>query len=319
MLPSLKLVLGGTMGALNELGSFAPDDRVDHRNTVAAITTGHPVPAEFRAAFLHSKSHMIRTHPLLDLHSRERMVTAFASNVGPIDPPIPNQPVPGGVGYGTFYTPAFKTAFDTGTELLWGAVSPAQAGGNVSSVLYITATNRASGGVEALIAYSGAGQLSFRIYDWARPEADRWAVNVPYGSLSQYLQAEAYQGQNYPVLPIWNSTARNVPGNWRNSVYLFDRMQSKWALVYQYDYIAPDASQKNGWPGSWGPIIETFQSAYSGSNPMGALGVQLRARDANSNWSAWSRLAVNEAVPRTDPVGFRQSYLDPYFNWVVTS
>ena len=40
-------------------------------------------------------------------------------------------PVPGGVGYGMFYTPAFRTNFARGTSLYWRIICPTPPGGNV--------------------------------------------------------------------------------------------------------------------------------------------------------------------------------------------
>jgi len=291
----------------------------DLRADVADMTRQRPVDAAFAAAFLHSKSHIIKTHPAFSPERRKLVMSDFLSRVGRVTPDLIHQPAPGGVGYGTFYKPDFKTAFATGTEIIWGAICPAQPGGNVNTFLYVTATNRSSSGVEALIVYDGTGQVSFQVYDWAKPDDQRWKVNIPFGSLTQYIQAQTYQGQNYPVLPIWNSTVRTTPSNWQNSVYLYDRTSSQWALVYQYDYAAPDASQKNGWVGSWGPIVETFQDLYHGTNPLGAVNVQLRALDDNGTWSQWNSLADSEADLRTDNVGFHQTYLEPDYDWVVTS
>ena len=144
-------------------------------------------------------------------------------------------------------------------------------------------------------------------------------VAFPYASLSNYIQAQPYQGTNYPVLPIWNSTQQVDTQTWRNSVLLYDRIQAKWALVYQYDYAATAASQKNGWPGSWGPIVETFQNIYTGTNAMGALNVQIRTANPAGIWSGWADLTSAQASLRADNVGFHQDFLDPNYDWLVSS
>ena len=77
-----------------------------------------------------------------------------------------------------------------------------------------------------------------------------------------------------PVLPVWNSTWAIGANQYRNQALLYNQARGGWDLVYQYDYAATDAQQKTGWIGSWAPIVETFQSLYVQTNPMGALGAQ---------------------------------------------
>jgi len=228
-------------------------------------------------------------------------------------------PAPGGVGYGTFYSPGFKSEFVNGTEIIWNAVCPAMPGGNVNNYLYITATNRSSMGVEAFIFYDGANQVAFRIYDWARPESERWQTNMPFEAITPYLQAQIYYGQLYPIISIWNATKKTGNNSWSNSVYLYDYTKSNWALIYRYDYTATDNAQKQGYVGSWGPIVETFQTLYQGTNPMGALSVSLRNADANSSWSAWGALSNLQSTLRVDNVGFHVEKLDPNFDWIISS
>jgi hypothetical protein len=307
--------------------SFLPKNRdlrsapvtADHRDRFAGSVARRPLDPAFATAFLHSKMHIARTHPAGRIEARTEALFDFAKRLGSVPASHIHQPVPGGVGYGSFYAPDYRAAFATGTDIIWSALAPAVAGGNVSNYLYATATNRSSSGVEALISYDGNGQLSFQVYDWARAAADRWQVNTPYAELNRYLAAQTYQGQTYPVLPIWNSTTRTAPGAWRNSVYLFDAAANVWALVYQFDYPTPDAAQRAGWVGSWAPIVETFQTIYAGTNPLGALGTQLRGADADGAWSDWAYLNAEMSTLRTDNVGFQQNVLDPNYDWIVTS
>jgi hypothetical protein len=97
------------------------------------------------------------------------------------------------------------------------------------------------------------------------------------------------------------------------------RQQGKWALIYQHSYASTDDAQQAQWVGSWGPIIETFQGYYTGSNPMGALGVQLRSADSTGAWGAWGQLGPDQALLRQDNVGFANQALDPYYDWIVKS
>jgi hypothetical protein len=301
---------------IDRIGSPMPFS--DYRAETSRITSRTPIDPIFRAAFLHSKIHILKTHPTLSPAQRMQLMTDFAPRLGAISAELIHQPVPGGVGYGTYFDPNFKTSFDAGTEITWNVVCPPAPGGNVNNYLYITSTNRSSLGVEALVSYSPGGQLSFMVYDWAQTSDRRWQVNLP--DLSQYFGTQTYNGQNYRILSIWNSTSRTAPQTWRNSVFLFDRQQrNDWVLVYQFDYPAADAAQKADYFGSWGPIVETFQSLFSGTNPMGALNVQLRSANPTGNWGEWSTLGASQSIVRTDNVGFHQTFLDPDFNWIITS
>jgi hypothetical protein len=80
-----------------------------------------------------------------------------------------------------------------------------------------------------------------------------------------------------------------------------------------------EGAQRAGWVGSWAPIVETFQPLYSNTNPLGALGTRLRAADVYGEWSGWADLDATMSTLRTDQVGFQQKFLDPNYDWVVTS
>jgi hypothetical protein len=141
---------------------------------------------------------------------------------------------------------------------------------------------------------------------------------MPYDKMADYLAAVTYKGVTYPVLPITNCTRKVGASLWRNVVMLYDRTHASWAVVYDYQYEASDIAQKNGWPGSWGPIIETFQSLYSGTNPLGTLDVRLRA-DPSGTWTDWVPLSNSESALRADNVGLHPKSIDPNFSWIVVS
>ena len=90
-------------------------------------------------------------------------------------------------------------------------------------------------------------------------------------------------------------------------------------LIYQFDYSATLVDQQSVWVGSWGPIVETFQSPYMGTNAMGTLNTQLISRDSNNQWGQWHSLAPSDSYIRTDNVGFHLQFIDPNYNWAVVS
>jgi hypothetical protein len=52
---------------------------------------------------------------------------------------------------------------------------------------------------------------------------------------------------------------------------------------------------------------------------MGALSTQLTSRDGNNQWGAWHFLGTADSYVRTDNVGFQLSFLDPNYNFAVSS
>jgi len=225
-------------------------------------------------------------------------------------------PAPGGVGYGFFYSDAFKSSWGRGTALTFDIICPTPPGGNINTYLYLTATNRSGMGVEAFISYNGQSDTHFRVFDWARD--DHWQTNVSLAELAPYLKTESAHGQSCQVLPVWNGTWLQG-SKWRNQILLYNHVRAGWDLVYQYDYTASDARQKIGWVGSWGPIVETFQAAYTQTQPMGALATQFVSAEENGEWGDWALLAASQANIRTDNVGFHLVFLDPNYAFAVNS
>lgn len=291
----------------------------DYRSEFAAMSYGSCPGAEQERAFIAGKLKLLRTQPSLHPADRETAASKYNSKTATLLSLEENGPVPGGVGYGMFYNSAFKTSFATGTAIGWEIVCPTLPGGNVNTWLYVTATNRSSKGVEAFAAYQGQNQFSFNIFDWARPEAERWRPPTPFSNLSAYLGTESAHGTPCQVLAVINTTYQQAPGNWINEVRLLDVHANQWHLVYQFLYQATLQDQTGDWVGSWGPIVETFQDVYSGTNPMGALRAQILSRDASGTWSQWSPLTNTQSGLRVDNKGFLPLFLDPNFSWAVRS
>jgi hypothetical protein len=295
----------------------------DVRERFAPATAATPAERAFRKAFVLSKLRLAQTHPTKNLASRDKAVKSVAERLGPHaksmlgSDALLSQPVPGGVGYGAFFTSAFKTGWGRGTSLAFDIVCPTPPGGNVNTWLYLTAMNRAALGVEAFISYNGQSNTHFRVFDWARTA--HWQTDIPLAGLANYLATRSAHGQSYQVLPVWNSTWRVSATSYRNQALLYNRVRGGWDLVYQYDYAATDTQQKTGWVGSWGPIVETFQSPYSGTFRMGALRTQLKSADNSGIWGAWTLLGAANSSIRNDGVGFHLVFLDPNYAFTVQS
>jgi hypothetical protein len=101
--------------------------------------------------------------------------------------------------------------------------------------------------------------------------------------------------------------------------WLWNQGPNQWDLIYQFDYPATPAEQQGVWVGSWGPIVETFQNPYQGTNPMGALNTQSISRDSNNQWGTWHQLGPSDSYGRTDNTGFHLLFLDANYSWAVNS
>jgi len=289
---------------------------LDRRAAFSSKILPQKTRSKLEKNFLLHKLKLLRTHPGLHPLDRSRMVEETEKRLN-ITTKV--RPVPGGVGYGMFYGVGFKTSFAMGTAISWEVVCPTVPGGSVTKTLYLTATNRSSMGVEALIAYDGNQQFSFAVFDWARPENDRWQVPMTFAELTPYLGGESTHGLNCQVIGIINSTYQQQPGQWVNEVLLLDNQQHQWHLVYQNSYQATLQDQTAGLVGSWGPIVEAFEDVYSGTSVMGALNTQILTRDSLGNWSQWTQLTSVQSVVRVDNKGFVPVFLDPNFSWSVHS
>jgi hypothetical protein len=276
--------------------------------------------------FLASKLEMLRSHPTFSPAERLEAEAAIARTLGINTVDVvraiatrkrKTPPVPGGVGYGMFYTSGFRTAFARGTSFYYEIVCPHQPGGNVNTWLYLTATNRAQKGVEAFVSYQGQNDTRFKVFDWAR--SDQWQTNIPFANLTSYLRSTVAHGWGLQVLLVWNSSFEIGVNRWRNEVLLHNRVTNGWDLVYRYDYTSTTAEQTSGWPGSWGPIVETFQNSYQNTRWLGFLNTMLIARNAAGQWGNWGVLTASQSTIRNDNLGFSPLFLDPNYSFVVRS
>lgn len=303
-------------------GTDLPGEAADEREHFADITNENPDEhSEFiKRAFVASKINMVRTHPTLDPADRVDVLSDLLRPLGQSALEMPDRldiPVPGGVGYGVFYNTPFKTNFSQGTAVYWDVICPDVPAGNVNTWLYVTAMNRAARGIEAFVSYFAQQPPRFKVFDWAR--SDHWQIDVPWSSMSNYLRTVPAHGASYQVLGIWNTTFQLSPGQWRNEAWLWNRAMARYDLSYRFDYPAMLPDQTNGFPGSWGPIVETFQPSYNGTNPLGCLATQTATRDSAGNWSPWQLVGPSQGYIRTDNVGFRPVFIDPYYAFAVKS
>jgi hypothetical protein len=292
----------------------------DRRGEFSKLTrAARTEPGDVRA-FVASKLALLRSHPEISQAEREEAEATLARAFGPRSREALDKetgPIPGGVGYGMFYTNAFRTAFARGTSFYYEIVCPHQPAGNVTTWLYLTATNRSQRGVEAFVSYNGQNDTRFKVFDWAR--SDNWQTNISFASLGDYLRGIVSHGSGLQALLVWNSTIEIGSNRWRNEVLLHNRAANRWDLTYRHDYDSTTAEQTSGFVGSWGPIVETFQSNYANLRWIGFVNTMLIPRNAAGQWGNWAVLTASQSTIRNDGQGFSPLFLDANYSFVVKS
>ena len=294
---------------------------LDRQAQFRIFTRSAPAERCSERAFLAHKLTLLRTHPGITEEKRadgEAMLARLfgAKALEAVDKKK-TEPVPGGVGYGMFYTNRFRAAFARGTSFYYEIVCPNQPGGNVNDALYLTGTNRAQKGVEAFIAYKGQDDMRFRVFDWAR--SDQWQTDIPLAKLTPHLRSTVAHGRGMQVLCVQNSSVEIGMNQWRNEVLLHNRAANLWDLIYRFDYSSTTAEQQGGFVGSWGPIVETFQNRYANTRSLGFLNTMLMSRNADGRWRNWGVLTASQSKIRNDDQGLSPLFLDPNYSLVVTS
>lgn len=234
---------------------------------------------------------------------------------------VTEAPIPGGVGYGAFYTSDFQSDFTTGTLLYYNIICPSSAGGDVDNFLYLTSTNRAAKGVEAFISYYAQENPYFKVYDWAKPESDRWQVTMSYSDLSDYLLTKTIGGASRQCVSVQNKTVQVSSTQWANYVWLYNSETETYDQIYTYTYTATLSDQRDSHYGSWGPIVETFQDTYeSNTNIVGFYHTNLKSKTtaySNSTWGDWELLTSDVSTIRNDNLGFSVVFSDPNYTFGV--
>jgi hypothetical protein len=207
-------------------------------------------------------------------------------------------PPPGGVGAGVFFNDD-ALLFSHSTEVQWYIIVSHFLGGNTRPVLYLTSSNRASKGCEALISYEQGGPAVFRVWDWAtQPDqgGSRFVIGLSYTDLSEYIFDIDIEGSPYSVLKVLNRTAESSQNTWLNEVYLLNTKvrPSAFDLVWSFEFLwTPDEAHKYF---GWGPIIETFPPYDYGTTNVLGYAETVLVQDLNPH-----RLTPANSYVRADP------------------
>jgi hypothetical protein len=229
-----------------------------------------PVLKEEERAFHESRVRLIRSGRIGE-DERKRLLERLNDvppDAGENDEPP--APTPGGVGMGVFYNNN-QLAFNNSTILHFYILAPAAGvvGGGLNYFLFLTATNRAGQGVEALLSFYRANQPRFKVYDWSKPENARYALVLQYPDFASYLDASNVDGNPVQGLYVVNSTRLLAGTTWINEVFLRNQhvAPASMDLVYSNTYTL--TSNIDQGVKFWGPIVEVFQQFNGPTNVLG--------------------------------------------------
>jgi len=189
------------------------------------------------------------------------------------------EPPPGGLGGGVSYKPD-QLLFNNETAAFYYLLVPPSLGQNVNAdLIYMTSSNRASKGCEALISYfkDRLYAAAFMIWDWStarQNDGTQFVVTMDYDELSPYRIPLAIgttadsPDSTFDAISVSNST-RWDGANWINEVYLHNHSTGIRDQIWQNSFTWPTkATDDNFW---WGPIFETFpdNAQYTSAPPLG--------------------------------------------------
>ena len=154
--------------------------------------------------------------------------------------------------------------FRASTAIYWYAVAPKILGGTSSSLVYLTASNEATRGCEALVAYDEprSGLASFRVFDWADEVAGKppWGVVLPHAEWTDYSVNVKLNDKDHAALYIANKTSHDMQkAIWCNEVFLFNGRTKTFDLLWHNAYVWNPAPNDFF---DWGPIIEPIETPY---------------------------------------------------------
>lgn len=218
-------------------------------------------------------------------------------------------PPPGGLGAGVTFRPE-QFSFKDHTAVYYYLLVPPEIGGSPSAdLLYMTSSDFASKGCEALLSFFKGESFKavFRIWDWATPEQpdkSHFVAPKPYAALGDYLIPYEIQtgGRtlNFDTIYVVSLTRRVSGDTWVNEVYLHNHKLGVRDRVWSYQFSWPTkSSDKDFW---WGPIFEVFpdNADYGSTNLLGFLetlvvqdGVEYQLTDRNSKLVAPSGNGLN--------------------------
>jgi len=205
----------------------------------------------------------------------ERRQKRLASSVAKL-----SVPPPGGLGAGVSFGQSLQH-FREETGVYFYNVAPPSIGPQPNAqLIYMTSSNSASKGCEALLSFFADQQFdcAFRIWDWAHPDVPgggKFVKNYSYAEISEYLLPYRFpleSGEELDTVCVYiaNLTRQLPSGSYQNEVYLHNHFTGTRDLMWSFQFEWPTKSTDQAfW---WGPIFETFPdpgAQYALGSPLG--------------------------------------------------
>jgi hypothetical protein len=306
--PLFKIENGKTLAFNPEKNEYIPVN--DVREETKRASQEYPPTKEEKQLFYQQKIKRVESLEIPYEQKKDLLdeLEEAAQEEEEEDPPIP-KPIPGGVGFGIFFRDE-ALEFTNSSTLFYHIVTIPTIGAISNEYLYLTSTNRAPKGIEALISYVRQDKPKFHIYDWSiKKKKDRWAASKPYDLLDRYLIKHTSAGQEFDTIYVANSTRRLEGTRWRNEV-LLRTTTGEYDFVYSHDYDLSASDERRFL--TWGPIVETFPPHPNETNQIGFFQTKLLQDDGDA-----LLLTDVDTKLRIDDPGFQLDLLEPNHSFIV--
>ena len=192
-------------------------DVVDTTEEAARITSGNLPDEEDVASFIQLRRHLLPRGVEIDLSQC---------------------PPPGcGAAVGTYFGKTI-IGFNTRTAIFWRIIAPEFLDGASNELVYLTSSNHARRGPEALVQYEGGLPAIFRVWDWAHPfhpEYGQFVRALPHATWGPHRLQINVDGEAHFGLQVANST--HFDGKtWLNQVLWYNVETNSWDLVWRYAF-----------------------------------------------------------------------------------
>jgi len=279
----------------------------DRKDEFANIAGNRPAPTAQRRAFYSGKLRQ-RVRSFADPTKARDAIIPLVKHFQPLTLPETLVTILGSVAAGVYYNDG-ALDFKRETAIYHYILGPQTVGGDNTNYLYLTATNRSAKGVESFLSYYAQDNPEFRVYDWAKDEADRWSFSIPYPKLGSYWVTKTINNTSIPSLYVANVTRMIGTQQWVNEVFLRAASTNAYDLIYSYQYPVSDDSQQHSH--EWGPIVETHQQYQSPTNTLGFAEATLYQDEV------FHLLTKDNSYTRNDGIGFKFSFLEENYTFLA--
>lgn len=210
-----------------------------------------------------------------------------------------------GAAVGTYFGKDI-IGFNMSTAIFWRAIAPEFLGGASNELVYLTSSNHARRGPEALVRYQGGRPATFLVWDWAHPvhpQHGRFVVALPHADWGPHRLQFDIDGESHFGLQIANMT--HLEGaQWLNQVLLYNGETNAWDLVWRFAFDWNPEEECRFF--FFGPCIEPKgASGYGTTNKVGYAEATLETDLVQT------RLLADNSRLVTNSFGFEVTNLTP--------